>query len=428
MKKHIHQVEQNEKKESTPVKSYYLLISLIPIYLFFSMINRYAVNIPMLDDWDAILGFIIDWTKSPNDEKFRLLMSQHNEHRIVVSRVIYVLYYSISNKINFINLGIISNLQLLVIFGILVYFSAKFIKNTWPIISIFIAFCIFDASNYENSMMSMAGMANYGVIMLFLISLLCYSSQKYSLLIVAIVFQILCIYSNGNGIIGGFVLVLFCVATRNRLKLFSSIITFAASSILYFQQYHKTENNLTGKSLVAITEFFLRLIGGHLGPDHRIFIGIIFLIAIMLIIYFLSPKILKGDKESFPFLATILFIILSMGSVAVFRSAEESKIETLSYSSRYLIYPHLYAAILIILIAYFVERTKIKWIAISIIGFIYIKGYTENYKFGDQMFQIYRNRAIFNEYHYPIKQKAANIGFKACEKKIYCLEENRPIE
>ena len=353
-------------------------------------------------------------------------MSQHNEHRIAVSRGIYVLYYSITNKINFITLGFIANLQLVVIFSILVYFSSKFIKNTWPIISIFIALCIFDATNYENSMMSMAGMANYGVIMLFLISLFSYSCNPKHYLIIAIAFQILCVFSNGNGIIGSLVLIFYCIAIKNKIKIISSSITFISTGLVYFINYHKTENNHSGESISAILEFFLRLIGGHFGRDHRIITAIGVLILVLFLIYFLIPKIKKGDKESFHFLELTIFIILSIGSVAVFRSAEESKIEALSYSSRYLIYPHLYAAILIILIAYVVEKTKVKWIAISIVGFVYIRSYTENYKFGSQMFEIYRNRVISNEYHYPIKEKAAKIGFKACEKKIYCLEENRP--
>lgn len=426
MKKQTHKIQQKDLKEDQPIKSYYLLISLIPIYLFFSMVDRYAVNIPILDDWDAILGFTVDWYDAGNNEKFSLLLSQHNEHRIFTSRLVYALYYSLTQKIDFITLGLIANLQLLVIFGFLVYFSTRLIKLTWPVISIFTALCVFDPSNYENSMMAMAGMANYGVIMLFLISLFFYSLNSKRFVILATFFQIICAFSNGNGLIAGVVLVFYCLAEKDRIKLSSSIIAFLLSVVFYFQDYHSTQNNLTGKGIFPILEFFLRLMGGHFGRDYRIFIAILVSISVLFFIYLLIPKIKKAEKESLPFLALTLFIILSTGSVAVFRSAEESKIEAFSYSSRYLIYPHLFAAIAFILLAYILEKTKIKWIAISIVGFIYIKAYATNYSFGEAMFNVYRNRAIMNKYHYPIQEKASKIETKACEKKIYCLEENRP--
>jgi|694.fasta_scaffold72212_4 hypothetical protein len=58
MKKHIGKEEVKTLTKKAPIKSYFLLFSIIPIYLLFSLFNQYAVNMPLLDDWDAILGFI----------------------------------------------------------------------------------------------------------------------------------------------------------------------------------------------------------------------------------------------------------------------------------------------------------------------------------------------------------------------------------
>jgi hypothetical protein len=383
---------------------------------------------PLLDDWDAILGFMNAWTEADAGEKMKLLMSQHNEHRLLSSRLIYVLYYKINNGIDFKSLAFISNLQLLVIFGILVHFSAKLIKQTWPIISFFIALCIFDPSNFENSTMAMAGMANYGVIMLFVICLYLYSLKSKHALLLAVIIQVLCTFSNGNGIIAGAALVFYAIGSREKTKIMASLLSFITSGILYYQNYSKGGENLTGKNITSIIEFFLNLLGGHFDRDYRVITAICLLIITLGVFYFSYKRIISGNKELLPFLSIIIFILLTTASISVFRSGQENMIKTYSYLSRYLIYPHLYAGITMILIVYYLEKTKFQWIGIAIIGFLFIKAYSMNYKYGEQGFGIFRGNVTRKKHYYPREKEAERISKESCDKRIYCLEENREYE
>ena len=354
-----------------------------------------------------------------------MLISQHNEHRLLASRVVYVLYYKITNNINFRALAFISNLQLIVIFGILIKFSTKTIKQTWPIVGTFLALCIFDPSNFENSFMPMAGMANYGVIMLFFVSLYLYSLKSGYYLILAAIIQYLCTFSNGNGIIAGIALVFYALGSKEKHKIYTSLFSLITSGILYYHNYSRGGENLTGKNTSSIIAFFLNLLGGHFDRDYRVITAICLLTITLGVFYFSYKRIRSGNKELLPFISIIIFILLTTASIAVFRSGQENMIKTYSYLSRYLIYPHLYAGVTMILIVYYLEKTKIKWYGIAIIGFLFIKAYSINYKYGEEGFATFRANVTSKKYHYPNQEKAEIISIQACEKKIYCIEENR---
>lgn len=427
MKKKTNKSEVEDLSENKPLKWQYLLFSTIPIYLFFSLLTEFAVNIPILDDWDAILGFIIKWTETNSIDKIKLIFSQHNEHRIAVSRAIYALFFYLSKDINFLKLGIIANVQLVVIFAVLTYFSSKYITFTWPIFSSVIALCIFDATNYENSMIAMAGMANYGVIMFFLLSLFFYSLKSKYFIFLALFFQITCAFSNGNGLIAGIVLVMYCIAKKNKIKTITCLVTFISTALLYFIDFTRNNDDLTGKNILAISEFFIRLIGGHFGPDNRIFASIILTIIAATKLYFYFKNRRKKEDTILPIIAIFVFTLISAASIAIFRSSDESKIALNSYSSRYLIYSHLYTIVVFLFLLHQFEKTKMRWILIGAISFFTLRAYTENYRFGKNMFNVYHRRARLNKYYYPDLAKAKILDTASCQKKIYCLEKNRDI-
>lgn len=72
---------------------------------FFFLIWQYAVNVPSWDDFDAILGYL----STPWQERLTALFHQHNEHRIVMTRLIADLSNTMLGSVNFKAIALIGN-------------------------------------------------------------------------------------------------------------------------------------------------------------------------------------------------------------------------------------------------------------------------------------------------------------------------------
>src|ERR1700743_859724 len=114
----------------------------IPAFLYFRIVDHYAVNIPWSDDYDAILGFLLEFRKAPFGEKIGLLFSQHNEHRILSSRLVYITWQALFGRINFRYLTFIGDTQLLVAFFISIYFIRRCIPRYWSIVAFVWGLCL----------------------------------------------------------------------------------------------------------------------------------------------------------------------------------------------------------------------------------------------------------------------------------------------
>ena len=78
------------------------------ILLFYGMLVREAVNMPFLDDYGGVLGFIGDWSRidSVAGKAISIFTSQHNEYKLMFANAVYALQYLISGRVDFIVLSI----------------------------------------------------------------------------------------------------------------------------------------------------------------------------------------------------------------------------------------------------------------------------------------------------------------------------------
>jgi hypothetical protein len=242
----------------------------IPALLYFRIVNHYAVNIPWSDDYDAVLGFLLEFRAAAYHDKIVLLFSQHNEHRIFSSRLIYVLYDTLFGSINFRVLTFIGNVQLLVIFSISIHFIRNCIPEYWSIPAFIWGLCLFDLNSYENGGVTMTGVANYGIVMLFFISLFLYSLGKRNYLIPAVIVQIICMFSNGNGVIASFFIVVYALFTRDRVKIKFSIAALLIFAPLYFLHYVSPPHDTVPHSIKHEIGFFFSLLGAHFSAEQAL--------------------------------------------------------------------------------------------------------------------------------------------------------------
>lgn len=69
------------------------------LWTSFVVIN--AANMPLMDDYDAILAFVNDYADAGSSKRVALVMEQHNEHRIATTRAAAALNYHMSGTVNF---------------------------------------------------------------------------------------------------------------------------------------------------------------------------------------------------------------------------------------------------------------------------------------------------------------------------------------
>ena len=67
----------------------FYLFSSIPAIYYLWHVFAYSENIPAWDDYHSVFVFINDFiTSSDFRSRFDLIISQHNEHRIIVNRIV----------------------------------------------------------------------------------------------------------------------------------------------------------------------------------------------------------------------------------------------------------------------------------------------------------------------------------------------------
>jgi hypothetical protein len=111
-----------------------------------------------------------------------------------------------------------------------------------------------------------------------------------------------------------------------------------------------------------------------------------------------------------------------MGLAAVFRSGyKDAQFQT----SRYLMYPQLLIAALVLFIYMKLKNKRWKTIGSILIALVMWLTYTRNYYFGSAGFARTQFRALNIQYWHPKPQKADSISKAACAQEIYCIEDNR---
>lgn len=79
-----------------------VLVMALPVLVWIAVILYYSVNLPWYDDFDPFPDFLHKWiTSNALPEKLKLLFRPNNEHRMVIGKLVTVLYYWITGHLNF---------------------------------------------------------------------------------------------------------------------------------------------------------------------------------------------------------------------------------------------------------------------------------------------------------------------------------------
>ncbi|MBX2904727.1 MAG: hypothetical protein KF744_01725 [Taibaiella sp.] len=380
--------------------------------------SKYALNYPVADDFNAIVQFLNEYRCSDLQHKTILLFSQHNEHRILLSRIIYVLYDTLPGNINLRTIIYIGNIQLLVSFAVFLYFIYRLLGTRWFWPGFISSLCFFDLSNWEIAYSPMGSVANYSVIMLFFLAAFCYSLAGKYPLILALVFQILAFFSLGSGLIACVALVMFNLLNGQWTKVIWSGLTTAVSAVFYFHNFSLMGSAALTLSLSKTILFFARYMSGHFAFYDLstqwvpVVIGFMILFLVVLLLPF-SRKFRLEHNSSF-FVATLLCCLGSSLLTSIFRSA----ISPIP-SYRYLIFAHLIFSVLAVF--FFLKFTTKKFDHVQFaIVYVLIINYLVNIHVGVTCYESTRRWILSAQVQHPDVEGAKREMARACNLGIYC--------
>jgi hypothetical protein len=407
----------------------------IPAIVYFTVVSKYVVNIPYQDDYDGVLDFLVKFKQADFAGKFATLFSQHGEHRIFSSRLLYVLDWSIFGKVSFARLITIGNMQLVAFFVVLTLFVRDALPRVWSPVMVLVGLCLFDISSYENADFALSGTVNYGILMLMILSMHLYNSDKTLRIAAGGLVQVIALYSSGAGILASLCIFsynLLSARKRNTLVSLALLLVFAP---LYFYAYQKVEGMGAVKSsfnLAYVGEFYLRLAGGHFGLYNSTLAGVLMVVALLLLVPVKWSKLqgFKVERNQVAFLCLSGYILATFATISAFRSSTNMGLQG-AFQSRYLIYSHLLLGVIIILFAVkFSSKRKIFLSGLAVLALVCLVAYKGNYQYGEACMQMTRARLERYPYFYGAHKEADNEKAKAvesaaCKLGIYCISDER---
>lgn len=387
------------------IRHAWLLLPCLP-YLWTAA--HYASNVPIMDDYEMILRTILDWNHADFFGKIRVLFAQYNEHRIVFPRLVYVTYYSLFGDINFKNLILLANAQLLVVAFVGVYFIRR-LRVYWKLFAFIWMLLVFDLNSYENGSIASYGMQNWSVLMWVFLAFYFYSRPG-KWWVAACVAQFIAVFCSGNGMIAGPFLILCFPKYRA-----PAVISFISSISIYFLCGYEFVNQPDQSyNLLTMAEYFVREIGA---PANFGWSGALFGIGLLV---FMATRV--ADKffwcydDCRPVWGIVGFAMASIIEATVFRSGlPNAQFQT----SRYLIYPEMVWALMFMLMP-FQKRTNKAILLVSVLLFFGL-----DFEFGKLGFERAGLKASIFKYYHPNPIEAARIAKEACEENVYCIDDNR---
>ena len=118
----------------------------LTLFFFYWYHLYFSVNTPQEDEIRTVFQFILDWQKAPNFlAKVQVLISPENESRPVYFRLIVLIFFGLTGKINFTALMLIGILGLIPIYLLI---SSHFESKISPKIALGCTFLIFQPQYY----------------------------------------------------------------------------------------------------------------------------------------------------------------------------------------------------------------------------------------------------------------------------------------
>jgi hypothetical protein len=324
------------------------LIAIAPL-LYCASIFSFSANVPVGDDY-SVLGFLNDFhSASGIGSKLKLLFSFHNEHRIVLTRVIMLLCEKLTGSVSFRTLNLIGNmafLSALIVIGRMLRFRDDKLK--WALLFLI----ALQPQPMKLMFYPMAGLTAYfGLLFSFLYL---NDTLKESRWYPELFYYVMAVLTTASGI---FLAILGIPVLLYQRRYLRAIIHLAVS-VAVVLLYSPNSSNLPYlfEHPLTVVRFFLLLLGGvsHLPNLESASLQTIF--GLLLLGYF-AHFAWQGFSRSSPWfdrgkiaqLCGLLYLLMIIALIAIGRAAiYEGNLWQASLDGRYRIYSMLFLALCII--------------------------------------------------------------------------------
>jgi hypothetical protein len=353
-----------QKSTST---GFYWLFVLIVLYLgwYFYYLTLYAVDVPYIDDYDALLQYILTYKDVDTWEKFKSLFLPHSEHIIVMTRLAAWVSYTLTGHISIRGMILTGNALLVLQLGLLYMFFRPSLR--FSVIYFLLVVLIFINPQYSpTSFWAMAVWTNTWVFVPVTLCLFTLVNPKH--LKWAVPLAVCAHFSNGSGImiwpVGVFILWMTGRPLRHYL-IWTAIGGLSCLGYFYLMSQQPKAGTFIISNLgmfplncLAFIGAYAALLGGLPGQIMAVVLG-----SIVVGVGFLMLRNYQKTREQteLMLISLLLFILLAAVSVALFRAEKGMSI---IIGGRYRHYSSLAVAVFVLIgFRLFTFRVS-RWLAV----------------------------------------------------------------
>lgn len=184
-------------------------ICLTPCIIFYLLIGPLFLKVPFVDDFDAILNFILEADKVGTwREKFALAFGQHNEHRIALLRLGALLQRTFVGHIDLIALSWTAAFLCFAFAGAVVLFLLRQsyelrdnVRAMWlPLAALPITLLVFQPSGFEGFLWPTVSLGSAAVVLAGWLAAVFLAKPSWTRLVGGVLCLALGVFSLGNGL------------------------------------------------------------------------------------------------------------------------------------------------------------------------------------------------------------------------------------
>ncbi len=174
----------------------------LPAVIFYSSLFSHLVNLPILDDYDALLQFLNQVVRANGMTRFWLfLVAQHNEYKLFFGNGVALAQIAVLGHVSFAQLWVLGDSAVLVLALLLWRMFLPGEKDLVKRLAYFVpvAWLLFQLEYWETLNWAMAGLQNLWVIVFCLGAIICLQGRTRKAYSGAVILYVLGIAASGNG-------------------------------------------------------------------------------------------------------------------------------------------------------------------------------------------------------------------------------------
>ena len=295
------------------ISSLAVVALLAPIVTYFGILPATSVNIPYLDDYDTILGYLqADQTAGTLSQRLQLILEPHVEHRLAFVRGIALLSVTTTDTVDFRLLAWWGTLGLLALTGALFrVFRQREATTDRLLLFLPVSFLLFQPQAWDAWFWATSSLSNLWVLPLALLTFIALDRGTTRMFFLAFGLGAVTVVTQANGLL---VLPIGCGILLLRRKSLAALVWAAFSiliTVLYWQNLSLPSSSPTMNeivsSLIPILHYAVNFLGSAAGFGNPIASFLAGILIISSAVFFC----IRGGRRNLPLLALLALLISS---------------------------------------------------------------------------------------------------------------------